>query len=318
MEYTGIWKYCTKEYIKDMMLSFHLLEGPDWTEERIMSCLYALSNHPENYYHEVRIPKKKGGKRILFVPDPLLKHVQRNILHHILEGMEVSEAATAYKKGSRTADNGKFHVGRKMVLKLDIQDFFGSIIFPMVLHHAFPGKYFPTPAAVMLTHLCCLRECLPQGAPTSPAVSNLVMKPFDETMLQWCRERGIQYTRYCDDMTFSGDFDEKEVIKKVSGFLHAMGMELNHGKTSLCRNGMRQMVTGVVVNEKVQVPVSYRRKLRQEIYYFKKFGWEEAETDRERQRNILLGKVNYVLSVNPSDGWFQTAGQELKALAPKK
>ena len=119
------------------------------------------------------------------------------------------------------------------------------------------------------------QDRLPQGSPASAAISNLVMKPFDTYMEGWCRDRGIVYTRYCDDMTFSGDFRVSAVYGKVNGFLGAMGFELNQSKTKVLTRHVRQTVTGMVVNDKVQVPLPYRRALRQEVYYCLKYGVKE-------------------------------------------
>lgn len=315
-----MWKYCGKEQMKDMLLSFQLLGDGNWPEEKVMACLFALSNHPEAHYHPVKIPKRKGGYRTLEVPDGLLKKVQRNILHHVLDDFSPSRAAMAYRRGTSVVSNASLHTGKRLVLKLDIHDFFGNITFPMVLHNAFPCIYFPTPVGAMLTSLCCLGERLPQGAPTSPAISNLVMRPFDEYMLDWCGQREITYSRYSDDMTFSGDFDAGQVFRKTESFLRAYGLELNHEKTRLCANGSRQSVTGIVVNENPRLPREYRRKLRQEIHYLRTYGAEEhlgrqRGTDKVQVREYLeslLGKVNYLLLVNPGDTWFQEAEKFLR------
>ncbi len=310
----GLWKYCTKEQIKDMLISFHLLGETDWAEEKILACLFALSNHPKEHYHPVRIPKGRGGYRTLDVPDGLLKKVQRNILHHILDGFTPSAAAAAYQRGSSVRANAEQHQGKELVLKLDICDFFRNITFPMVLSKAFPGEYFPPSVRVMLTSLCCLDHHLPQGAPTSPAISNLVMAPFDEHMLDWCGQRGISYSRYSDDMTFSGDFNWEGVLRKTEGFLEAYGLELNREKTRLCTRGARQTVTGIVVNEKLQLSREYRRRLRQEIHYCRTYGVEDHlrrvgrdETQKRGYLQSLLGKVRYLLYVNPQDLWFREA-----------
>lgn len=95
------------------------------------------------------------------------------------------------------------------------------------------------------------------------------MRPFDIYMDGWCRERGIAYTRYCDDMTFSGDFDAAALCSKVRSYLEAMGFTLNEKKTKLLTGDVRQSVTGIVVNDKLQVSREYRKKLRQEVYYCK-------------------------------------------------
>jgi len=349
-DYRGLWKYCDQEQIRDMLLSFRLLGDTDWPEEKILACLFAISNHPEAHYHQVRIPKKRGGYRTLDVPDSILKKVQRNILHHVLEGFSPSPAAAAYKKGGSPIGNAAAHRGKRVILKMDIRDFFGNITFPMVLHHAFPGSYFPTSVGTMLTCLCCFRERLPQGSPASPAVSNLVMRPFDENMTDWCGQREITYTRYSDDLTFSGDFDTAPVMGKTEGFLKAYGLEINREKTRVCTNGCQQKVTGIVVNEKIQLPRDYRRKLRQEIHYCRTYGVEAhlagigygeetltGGTQKENRRAArwgeenptvegqagrepiqaeaylasLLGKVSYLLAVNPEDQWFREAREFL-------
>lgn len=328
MDRTDLWRYCTNKHCQDMILSFQLLGENDWPKEKVMSCLYALSNHGERHYEKKSIPKKDGTARTLFVPDPLLKYVQKNILHHVLEGLSVADCATAYRRCPGIVCNAKAHVKKPLVMKLDIKDFFGSITFAMVLHQAFSVSYFPPAVGVLLTALCCYGEYLPQGAPTSPTISNLVMKPFDEFMVKWCDKQQISYSRYCDDITFSGDFDVCEVRRKAESFLHVMGFELNRKKTRVLSQKNRQTVTGLVVNERAQVPAEYRRSLRQELYYCRKFGVEEhlrrcgkaeyfllpkGTIDGRRYLQILLGKVQYVRLTRPEDAWFQEAEGWLKA-----
>ena len=300
------WKYCTTEEIGRTLRTFDLLKGMDVPEEAYLPCLYTVSNQIETHYHPVVIPKKSGGRRKLLVPDALLRTIQRNLLHHVLEEFQISEFACAYKKGTSIVDNARPHVGAKLVLKLDIQDFFDQITWILVYQNAFPGTHFPPAIRKMLTEFCCVRDRLPQGAPTSPTVSNLVMRPFDVHMGEWCREREIRYTRYCDDLTFSGAFAPEEVIRKVRGFLQVYGFELNRKKTRVLGRGNAQSVTGIVVNEKAQVSRAYRRKLRQEVYLFDRYGikTEEGPKNDEKERMRLLGKMRYVLSVNPEDVWF--------------
>ncbi|WP_394526674.1 reverse transcriptase family protein [Lacrimispora sp. JR3] len=324
MNQSDIWKYCTPEHCRDMLLSFRLL-GEKLPDDKVIACLYSVSNHTERHYKVIQIPKRDGTRRTLMVPDCLLKKIQKNILNHILSGFAVSSCATAYQKGTSVLKNASVHTGNRLVLKLDIKDFFGTISFPMVLGSVFSRKYFPLSVGTMLTSLCCCREFLPQGAPTSPAISNLVMKPFDDYMKQWCGKQGISYSRYCDDMTFSGDFLPGRVIRKVSDFLSVMGFSLNEEKTRILSCHRRQAVTGIVVNEKVQVSADYRRKLRQEVYYCLKFGVKShlertgrTELDSEKERRYLdslLGKIRYLLYINPEDAWFQEARERISLLA---
>lgn len=310
-----IWKYCTTEDCKDMLYSFQLLPREMWGLEESLSCLYTLSNHPEDHYRSLWIPKRRGGYRRLYVPDPLLMQVQKNILHHILDGFSVSEAASAYQKNVSAAQAAALHRGKKLVLKLDIRDFFGSITFPLVLGRGFPAAYFPQEVRTLLTSLCCFHQHLPQGAPTSPSLSNLVMKPFDAHMLAWCGERGISYTRYCDDMTFSGDFKPASVIGKTTGFLETMGMELNREKTVISSQAERQTVTGITVNQVCQLPRDTRRKLRQEVHRVLRYGTGETDPVQSvRCLERLLGRVSYLLQVRPDDAWFQERRKELRKL----
>lgn len=329
-----LWKYCTQEQVRTALRSLRLLDGVRIREENYFSCLYAVSNHPERHYHPASVPKKGGGVRRLLVPDPLLCRIQKNILRHVLAEFPISEYAAAYKPGTSIVENAEPHVGAKELLKLDIRHFFDSITFFQVYGQAFPSTCYPPAIRTMLANLCCCRDSLPQGAPTSPAVSNLVMKPFDEYMGNWCQERGIGYTRYCDDMTFSGEFDRREVQNKVRGFLAAYGFELNEQKTRVQKAHQRQTVTGIVVNEKPQVSRAYRRKLRAEIHYCSKYGVEShLQRSREGQApekerlmeadcvhflQQLLGKINYVLQVNPEDTEFCRAKEIVKEMLAER
>lgn len=136
------------------------------------------------------------------------------------------------------------------------------------------------------------------------------MRDFDYELGTWCDEREITYTRYCDDMTFSGDFDHREVISYVRRKLLKMGFYINEKKTVIVNDGQRKEVTGIVVNEKTSIAKDYKRNIRQEMYYCQKFGVKDhlANTgstlsEMEYLRN-LLGRINYVLSVEKDNDEF--------------
>ena len=269
--------------------------------------LYAISNNIGKHYRKVKLPKKSGGYRNLSVPDAVLKSVQNRITEVLLIHMPVSRYAKAYRYGSSTLRNAKHHVGRQVVLKLDILHFFDSIRYSTVKNKVFPEVIYAEPLRILLTMLCYYKDALPQGASSSPAITNILLYEFDEQIGQWCRERGIAYTRYCDDMTFSGDFEPAELIRFIRPELKKLGFLLNEQKTRIQRPGQRQKVTGIVVNEKMSIPADYRRKLRQELYYCRKFGIQEhlqktgLEIPVDVHRLQLLGKVNYVLQLHPED-----------------
>lgn len=269
--------------------------------------LYAVSNSLAKHYRHAKLPKKSGGYRTLSIPDAVLKSIQKQIAEVLLVHMPVSRCARAYRFGSSTVKNARPHVAQPVVLKLDILHFFDSIRYADVKDKAFPAEIYAEPLRILLAMLCYHRDALPQGAPTSPAITNIIMYDFDELVGSWCRERAIRYSRYCDDLTFSGDFDPAEVIRFVGTELRSMGFLLNGQKTRIQRAGQRQTVTGIVVNEKLSIPADCRRKLRQELYYCKKFGISDhlrktgQDIPEGAYRMQLLGRVNYMLQVNPQD-----------------
>lgn len=270
--------------------------------------LYALTNDIEKHYNKVRLPKKGGGYRYLSVPDDLLKLVQKKINRVILSIEPISRYATAYVPGSNVLKNAKKHVGKEKVLRLDIKRFFDSIIYATVKEKVFSAERFSEANRILLTMLCYHVDKLPQGAPTSPAITNIIMRDFDEKVGAWCKGKNITYTRYCDDMTFSGSFDEGDVISFVSNELKQMGFFLNKKKTSVATQGKRQFVTGIVVNDFVNTSVEYRKKLRQEVYYLKKFGVGQhmvrSKVIGKTEISYLLGlrtKLDYALHTNPND-----------------
>jgi len=269
--------------------------------------LYAVSKRLGDHYRRMRIPKRGGGERTLTIPDGILKKIQRRIADVLLNPMPVSRYAMAYRPGADTLKNARPHVNRPVVLKLDILHFFDSIRYSDVKEKVFPGEIYSESNRVLLAMLCYFQDALPQGAPSSPAITNVLMRDLDERLGAWCRARGIAYTRYCDDMTFSGDFDPREVISFVRQELKAQGFLLNGQKTRIQRAGQRQTVTGIVVNEKPGVPREYLRKLRQELFYCRKFGIREhlARTGQtiseEAYTAKLLGRVQYVLQISPKN-----------------
>ena len=304
-----MWKYCDINQCKEFLLSLNLISSLCADEEKI-KILYTLSNTADKHYTHKVIKKRNGKKRDLYVPDFLLKHIQKNILHNILDGLTISKYATAYIRNKNIKENALPHVNKKIILKMDIMDFFDSISYLMVYNHVFKGDYFPDPVRGLITSLCLYDEKLPQGAPTSAAISNLVLKSFDEYIGLWCEKQNITYTRYCDDLTFSGDFDVKKVKDKVTNYLNKMGFVINNEKTHVLTPATRQTVTGIVVNDKMQVIRDYRKKIRQEYYYCFKYGVKSHLERRKIEEDVtyylhsLLGKVNFVLSINPEDKEF--------------
>ncbi|MDF3000615.1 MAG: RNA-directed polymerase [Bacillota bacterium] len=272
-------------------------------------------------YHPVILKKKNGGLRVLQVPDEKLKRLQRQLLTY-LQHAEISPCAAAYVKGRGLSFHAHYHADRNMLLKLDLEDFFGSITFSKVLfavkealkRSPLAGAEQSSEIGWFIAKACTLEGVLPQGAPTSPILSNMVFLPLDQIISSYCIPRGIRYTRYSDDLFFSGDFRASEIIPFIRKLLMKNGYTLNEKKVVAAGRGSKKLVTGVVVNQRPQADRSYRREIRQNVYYIGKFGLEEhlkrkgllgerAKMVKELQR--LLGRIVFVLQIDPQNREFQ-------------
>ena len=295
-----MWYYLTEELYDQFLLSFNLLK--DNNIKKVKKTLYYLVNNINYNYVSFEIPKKNGKIRLISEPSYLLKNIQRNILNNILYDMKISKYATAYQKNLSLIDNALPHINKKIVLKLDIKNFFDNINFYLVYNKCFREELYPKKMGVLFTNLCILNNKLPQGAPTSAYISNIILREFDEYIGKYCKNLDISYTRYSDDLTFSGDFNVKELIKIVKNTLAKYHFKLNYDKIRVIYHNQRQIVTGIVVNEKLSVKKDYKKKIRQEVYYIKKWGIDSHlkkinSLNKKKYLNKLIGKINYVLQV---------------------
>ena len=276
--------------------------------------IYSVSNSSFQFYKHYQIPKKNGGMRKIDEPLPNLKEIQKWILENILYHMEVSLYAKAYIRGKSIKDNVRFHRRQKKVLSLDIKDFYGHLTSWMV-YQIFLEYGYSESVSMLLTGLCCENGVLPQGAPTSAALSNLIMKEIDNQIAIYCREQQIRYTRYADDMTFSGDFDERKVITTVKQILKPLNLSLNEKKTRVRKQGQQQEVTGIIVNYKAQISKKNRKEIRKNMYYIQKYGLQEhlkyLKEGRNNYLEHLLGQINYGLFINSTDYELQKYKEEL-------
>lgn len=277
-----------------------------------------MSNNISNYYKSFEIPKHNGAKRHIEEPYPSLKAIQGWILKYILTPTSnkfVSKVAKGFMPGKNAKDGAKFHKNKKKVIALDIHDFFENVHYGAV-YNVFKSLGYSKSVSTLLANLCTLHNSLPQGAPTSPMLSNFVFYNIDNAIFNYCNKRGIMYTRYADDMVFSSNsIDVKKLISYVEMRIETKGFSLNGQKTKIMSRGMRQSVTGIVVNDKLQVSRSYRNKIRQEMHYLHKYGVNEH---LKKVKDVpswisspslyikhLLGKVNHVLNINPNDQEFR-------------
>ncbi len=302
-----MWKYLTDDKYFELLSSFNLVNTTD--VKMINRILYNISNNADSNYNEIIIRKKSGNLRFLYEPSKILKSIQRRILKNVLEERKLSKYACAYRKNYGLLENCNVHVGKKIVLKLDIKNFFDSINFNKVYNECFYEGLYPKKLGMLFANLCIYNNKLPQGAPTSGYISNLVMRSFDEKLGKYCELNNISYTRYSDDMSFSGSFNVNDLISYVETLLKENGFKLNKKKTKIITQKRRQQITGIVVNQKLNVRKTYRRKIRQEMYYINKYGLENHLNrlrllDREKYLRQLIGRINFVLQVNHNNKEF--------------
>lgn len=277
---------------------FSLLVGLE--HQYICNMAYAS----DRFYRHFSIPKSNGQARNIDEPLPDLKFVQSWILHNILEKCAVSDYAKAYLKGRTLKHNARFHRAQKVVVTMDIKNFFPSISVKDITEIFENMGYFHD-LSCFLAHLCCYNNVLPQGAPTSPYLSNLRMTTLDDKISEYTYEKSIRYTRYADDLTFSGDFNPHFLISNISKFVYNEGFCINPQKTRIARSNTRQEVTGIIVNSHMQLSKEKRKLIRQQVYYIRKFGLEShlerIGENRANYLNHLLGQINFALFVNPKD-----------------
>jgi retron-type reverse transcriptase len=235
-------------------------------------------------YTSFEIPKRSGGKRTISVPAAPLKQVQRLILRRLLGRLRAHPCATGFERGHSIVTNALPHAGKNVVIRLDLQNFFPSITAPRVeKYFGFIG--YDREAAGLLTRLCTYEGALPQGAPTSPRLSNLVNYRLDARLAALAECSGMSYSRYADDMTFSartsdvitaqrvnprgfgipaqGNPRVNDIIHIVKDIIRDEGYRLHtQKKLRISRGHDRQLVTGLVVNARPNLPRATRRRLR--------------------------------------------------------
>jgi len=262
----------------------------------------------KSFYNDYEIKKKNGKSRIISEPLPSLKEIQTWILQNLLQQLKVSPYAKAYKRKVSIVENLRFHHNQPKVFTLDLRDFFSSIKTNSV-EQIFKSVGYSNLISNLLAKLCTKDNCLPQGAPTSPYLSNLYFLPADNEISEYCKKHSIKYTRYADDLTFSGDFNENDVLKFVTDQIGKLELTINPEKVKLMTPNQRQMITGIVVNKKPQIVFHKRNKIRQELFYIKNFGlanhMDHIGIKKRSYLEHLLGIVNFIIQINPNDKEFK-------------
>lgn len=235
-------------------------------------------------YRTFNLPKRSGGTRTISSPNDELKRVQRQILRRLLRRLRAHPCAMGFERGRSIADNARLHVNADVVIRMDLKDFFGSTSADRVFaYFRFIG--YDAESAELLTRLCTHNGSLPQGAPTSPRLSNLMNYRLDARLAFLAARRGMTYTRYADDITFS--FHEEKAAAAVRQYPKTLERYCNKAprpndiivaaktiiedegyrlhmrkKLRIARRHQRQLVTGLVVNHTPNLPRATRRRLR--------------------------------------------------------
>jgi retron-type reverse transcriptase len=278
------------------------------------------SDHKEGPYTTYTIPKRDGSDRKICAPKKQLKWVQRQILKHILSKVTPHPAAHGFVNGRSTVSNATPHVGHELVVKFDLKDFFPTVHYFRVmglfanLGYPFGNCMFGTSdesnqVAPVLARLCCYTPdpkkwgtaVLPQGAPTSPAISNLMCRRLDARLGGLAEANKGTYTRYADDLTFSFPSAEGLNLGRfrwwVDQVCHQEGFTINQEKFRVIRNSQRQVVTGIVVNDALRVPRELRRELRAILHNCEKTGVEEQAKRHPRFKGNVGGFTQYLRGI---------------------
>lgn len=279
-----------------------------------------------DHYHRFTIPKKRGGTRAISSPKSRLRHAQSWLLETILKPLPVHEAAMAFLPGRSILDNARPHAGRPLVMRLDLKDFYPSIGFRRVKKLFLRCGYsegIATIFALLATepprleltldgqkrHVAVGDRTLPQGACTSPAITNILCRRLDQRLSGAARSYDFVYTRYADDLVFSSTSKEAPFVEMLSLaqlIIEDEGFRVNEEKTMVMRPHCRQSVTGVVVNEQSSFGLGPRvsrqdlRRFRAFLHHYEQQG-REAMTERLGRDALAYagGYLSYIHMVNP-------------------
>lgn len=286
---------------------------------------YARTTSRISHYRRFAIPKKAGGVRVISAPMPRLKRLQRWLLDSVLSHVEVHDAAHGFREGRSIVSNAKAHVGARVVVNMDLSDFFPGVLFPRVkgMFRALGyGDFVASVLALVATepnmqtvlldgrtfHVAEGPRRLPQGAPTSPAVTNVLCRRLDRRLFLAARKLGFVYTRYADDLTFSAHDDASarrsgQLLAQARFIVEEEGFRPHPKKTRVLRRGRRQEVTGIVVNDGLGVEREKLRRFRALLHAIRATGIEgKSWGDSPDVLASARGFASYVAMVSPEKG----------------
>jgi hypothetical protein len=273
-----------------------------------------VSDERLRHYRYVHLPRPAGPSRVIEQPKPRLKALQRRILHEVLDWIPVHEAAHGFVRGRSARTHALPHTGRRVVVRLDLEDFFAAVAAARV-YGIFRSAGYPEAVAHTLTGLCTnavplsasvpehfrlsrrlATPHLPQGAPTSPALANLAAFSLDRRLTGLAAAVGARYTRYADDLVLSSDRRLRTPQAMIAEIAADEGFRVDAAETRVMGRGARQTVTGVVVNAHANVPREEYDRLKAILHRARLDG--PAGLDPAH----LLGRIAWVESLNPARG----------------
>lgn len=310
-------QFCAAESLEDIagLLSF--------TSKELSYILYILDGGREKQYHTFTIKKRSGGKRTISAPITALKEVQRR-LNELLQIIYWEKPSVhSFLKKRSIITNATPHVHRRYIFNIDLKDFFPSINFGRVRGLFIAGPYhLNTKAATIIAQISCHENQLPQGSPCSPIISNMICAKMDSQLQKLAKKERCAYTRYADDITFSTNMPEFPanvaywekgetcVGEDLKDIIKSNGFEINNDKTNFQARDMRQEVTGLVVNEFVNVRRKRIRQARAMLHawekygltdagkeYFSKYCLNEKEHEKQNFKAVVLGKIEFIRMV---------------------
>lgn len=300
---------------------------------------YILYKSPiDRRYSEFKIKKKSGGVRVISAPIKNLKLLQRSLARELSTLRRFKPCVKGFVPGESIKSNAQQHVNQKFVLNIDLEDFFGTINFGRVLGMLKKKPYEIDPyIAAVVAKAVTLQNKLPLGAPTSPIISNLLCAKLDSDLSRLAREHNCTYTRYADDITFSTHRNSFSLARKdetggISNIILAPalidaiesnGFKLNATKTRLFTKRDRQEVTGLIVNERVNVKRSFIRNTRAMLNSWAKYGLEEADREFKEKfggatpfQQMLQGRIAFIGQIRGrSDSVFKKLSAEYNSRA---
>lgn len=275
---------------------------------------------PDNLYTVFDIPKRKEGTRRICAPCEKLKNIQKRLLvalykyqKNISKDNNISTVVShAFEKKKGIITNAQIHRNKRFVLNIDLADFFDSFHFGRICGYFEKNKYFELPheVAVIISQLACYNGKLPQGAPTSPVITNLICQILDVKVLKLAKQYKLNYTRYADDMTFSTN--DKNFLRHLDGFYERLtkliqheGFLINEKKTRLQYKDSKQVVTGLVVNKKINVDRIYYKQTRamaNSLYTSGKYSIDNVEGTIEQ----LEGRFSFINQIDKYNNKLET------------